>query len=102
MKGKKTDPNLIQQIDALRKEIRTSEIVRKVEGRLSLSARSVYRIVDRLKKEDARREKEKAERLRQIEERKLIRELERMEALKKRKFKNVSQIPPHVRRFRSV
>lgn len=99
MKGKKTDPNLIQQIDALRKEIRTSEIVKKVEGRLS--ARSVYRIVDRLKKEDARREKEKAERLRQIEERKLIRELERMEALKKRKFKSVSQIPPNVRRFRS-
>ena len=99
MKGKRTDSKLIQQIDALRKEIRTSEIVRKVEGRLS--ARSVYRIVDRLKKEDARREKEKAERLRQIEERELIRELERMEALKKRKFKSVSQIPPNVRRFRS-
>ena len=99
MKGKKTDPNLIQQIDDLRKEIRTSEIVKKVKGRLS--ARSVYRIVDRLKKEDARREKEKAARLRQIEEREFFRELERMEALKKRKFKSVSQIPPNVRRFRS-
>jgi hypothetical protein len=60
MRGQKTDPRIVNEIDQLRKTHRHAEIVGMMEG--CVSRRMVYRILHRLKEKDAiqARESEKA------------------------------------------
>jgi hypothetical protein len=98
MRGQKTDPRIVDQINLLRKMHRANEIVRVMEGQVS--RRTVYRILWRLRERDAKhiRESEKAiveDRREEIRERLAAR-------LSPKIFKRSSQFPPNLRKVSSA
>ena len=95
MKGKKTDPKLVDEIRQLRPTHRPAEIVRIMDGRVG--RRTVYRILERLRREDEERRREDAEGVRRALEREEVerRRLARMRGA--RPFRRVAQIPPRAR-----
>ena len=100
MQGKRTDPQLVDEIRQLRRAHRPAEIVRMMDGRLH--RRTVYRILERFRREDEERRREDAERVRLALERE---EAERMRLVKMtgaKKFTNVAQIAQNLRKVRSA
>jgi hypothetical protein len=87
LKGRRTDPKLVEVIRQLRRMHRPAEIVKIMEGQLH--RRTVYRILKRLRREDEERRREDAEKVR--------RALEREEAERARPFRTVAQWPPRAR-----
>ena len=95
MKGKKTDPRLVEVIRQLRRMHRPAEIVKMMEGRLH--RRTVYRILERLRREDEERNRELAEQTRRALERAEAERLRRAKMRGARPFRTVAQWPPRAR-----
>ena len=95
MKGKRTDPELVQVIRKLRRAHRPAEIVRMMDGRLN--RRTVYRILGRLRREDEERVKEAVEKGRRIYELEEQRRLKRAKLRGVRPYRTVAQFPPRAR-----
>jgi hypothetical protein len=95
VRGKKTDPRLVDEIRRLRTAHRPAEIVKIMEGRLS--RRSVYRVLQRLKREDELRRRELAEQTRLALEREEAERRRRAKLRGVRPYKTVAQFPPRVR-----
>jgi hypothetical protein len=95
MQGRRTDPQLVDEIRELRRAHRPAEIVRMMDGRLH--RRTVYRILERLKREDEELRREDAERLRLALEREEAERIRRARMRRARPFRSVAQIPPHAR-----
>ena len=100
MRGKKTPEHLIDEIRQLRLSYRPAEIVRIMKGRLS--RRSIYRALQRLKKEDEIRRRELAEQTRRALEREEAERLERVRRMGVRKYTKVSQFPARLRKVRGA
>ena len=100
LKGKRTDPELVLEIRQLRRAHRPAEIVRIMDGRVN--RRTVYRILERLRREDEERWREDAEKVRLALEREEQRRRERIRSRGVRKYSNVSQFPARLRKVRSV
>jgi hypothetical protein len=99
MQGKKTDPRLVDEIRELRWVHRPAVIVRMMAGRLH--RRTVYRILERLKREDEERRREDAERVRRALERE---EAERIRLARLRgakRFTSVAQLPANLGKVRA-
>ena len=99
MQGKRTDPQLVDEIRQLRRAHRPAEIVRMMDGRLN--RRTVYRVLERLRREDEERRSELAERVRLALELEEQRRRERMRSRGVRRFTSVAQIPPNLRKVRA-
>jgi hypothetical protein len=95
MKGKKTDPQLVEVIRQLRRMHRPAEIVKIMDGRLH--RRTVYRILERLRREDEERRREDAERVRKALEREEADRIRRARTRGARPFRTVAQFPPRAR-----
>ena len=95
MQGKRTDPQLVEEIRELRRMHRPAEIVRMMDGRLN--RRTVYRILERLRREDEERRREDAERVRQALEREEFERLGRARMRGAKRFTSVAQLPPRAR-----
>jgi len=95
MRGKRTDPQLVEMIRQLRRVHRPAEIVRMMEGRLH--RRTVYRILERLRREDEERVKEAVEKGRRMYELEEQRRRERVRIRGARPFRTVAQFPPRAR-----
>ena len=95
MRGKRTDPQLVNEIRELRRAHRPAEIVRMMDGRLH--RRTTYRILERLRREDEERVKEAIEKGRRMYELEEQRRRERAKLRGVRPFRTVSQIPPRAR-----
>ena len=95
MKGKKTDPQLVEVIRQLRRMHRPAEIVKMMEGRLH--RRTVYRILERLRRKDEERNRELAEQTRRALERADAERLRRAKMRGARPFRTVAQWPPRAR-----
>ena len=95
MKGKKTDPRLVEVIRQLRRMHRPAEIVKMMEGRLH--RRTVYRILERLRRKDEERNRELAEQTRRALERAEAERLRRAKMRGARPFRTVAQWPPRAR-----
>jgi len=95
MQGKRTDPQLVDEIRQLLRAHRPAEIVRMMDGRLN--RRTVYRILERLKREDEERRREDAERFRQALEREEAERRRRARMRGARPFRSVAQLPPRAR-----
>ena len=95
MKGKKIDPQLVEVIRQLRRMHRPAEIVKMMEGRLH--RRTVYRILERLRREDEERNRELAEQTRRALERADAERLRRAKMRGTRPFRTVAQWPPRAR-----
>ena len=95
MKGKKTDPQLVHEIRKLRLAHRPAEIVRIMEGRLH--RRTIYRILERLRREDEERWQEDAEKVRRALEREEAERRRRARMRGARPFRTVAQWPPRAR-----
>ena len=76
MRGKRTDPRLVEEIRKLRTVHRPAEIVRMMDGRVG--RRTVYRTLERLRREDEERWRKDAERVRLELEREEAREIQRI------------------------
>ena len=100
MRGKKTPEHLIDEIRQLRLSYRPAEIVRIMKGRLS--RRSIYRALQRLKKEDEIRRRELAEQTRRALEREEAERIRRARMRGAVRFTNVSQVAPNLRKVRSA
>ena len=95
MKGKRTDPQLVEEIRKLRRVHRPAEIVRMMEGRLH--RRTVYRILERLRREDEEQWREDAERVRRALEREEAERIRRARMRGARPYRTVAQFPPRAR-----
>ena len=95
MKGKRTDPKLVEEIRKLRTVHRPAEIVSMMDGRVG--RRTVYRILERLRREDEERKREDAERVRRALERAEAERIRRARLRGARPFRRVAQIPPRAR-----
>jgi hypothetical protein len=95
----RTDPKLVEEVRQLRRMHRPAEIVKIMDGRLH--RRTVYRILERLKREDEERWREDAEKVRRALEREEQRRLERIRRMRVRKYTEVSQFPANLRRVRA-
>jgi hypothetical protein len=74
---------------------RPAEIVKIMDGRLH--RRTVYRILERLREEDAERRREDAERVRLALEREEAERIRRARMRGARPFRTVAQFPPRAR-----
>ena len=99
MRGKRTDPRLVDVIRKLRRVNRTAEIVEVMEGRLH--RRTTYRILERLRREDEERAKEAVEKGRRMYELEEQRRRERVRRMGVRKYTKVSQFPSRLRKVLS-
>ena len=95
MKGKRTDPQLVEVIRQLRRAHRPAEIVRMMDGQVN--RRTVYRILERLKREDEERARESAEEVRRALEREEAERVRRARMRGARPFRTVAQFPPRAR-----
>ena len=95
MKGKRTDPQLVDEIRELRRAHRPAEIVRMMAGRLH--RRTVYRILERLRREDEERRRELAEQTRRALEREEAERRRRARMRGAKPFRSVGQWPPRAR-----
>jgi len=95
MQGKKSDPQLVDEIRSLRPAHRPAEIVRIMDGRLN--RRTVYRILERLRREDEIRRRELAEQTRRALEREEVERIRRARMRGAERFTSVAQIPPRAR-----
>jgi hypothetical protein len=95
LKGQKTDPRLVEEIRKLRRVHRPAEIVKIMDGRVN--RRTVYRILERLRREDEERRREDAERVRLELKRLEAERIRRARMRGARPFKSVAQIPPRAR-----
>jgi len=95
MRGKRTDPQLVDEIRQLRRAHRPAEIVKIMEGRLH--RRTVYRILERLRLEDEERVKEAIEKGRRMYELEEQRRRERAKLRGVRPYRTVAQFPPRAR-----
>ena len=95
MQGKRTDPQLVDEIRELRPAHRPAEIVRMMDGKLH--RRTVYRVLERLRREDEEQRREDAERLRLAMEREEAERIRRAKMRGARPFRSVAQIPPRAR-----
>ena len=99
MKGKKTDPRLVEEIRQLRPVHRPAEIVRMMDGRVG--RRTVYRWLRRLEREDKQRAIESAEEVRRALELEEQRRSERVRRMRVRKYNSVAQFPANLRKVRA-
>ena len=99
MQGKRTDPQLVDEIRQLRRAHRPAEIVRIMDGRLH--RRTVYRVLERLRREDEERWREEAERVRLALEREEAERIRRVRMRGAERFTSVAQIPPNLRKVRA-
>ncbi|MEJ2232445.1 MAG: hypothetical protein P8X67_00835 [Syntrophobacterales bacterium] len=99
MKGKKTDPQLVDEIRNLLRAQRPAEIVRMMDGQLN--RRNVYRILERLRREDQERWREDAEKVRRALVLEEQRRRERIRSRGVRRYTNVSQFPANLRKVRA-
>jgi hypothetical protein len=99
LKGKRTDSKLVEEIRQLRRVHRPAEIVRIMDGRVG--RRTVYRILERLKRKDEEQRREDAERVRRALEREEQQRRERVRRMGVRKYTNVSQFPARLRKVRA-
>ena len=95
MKGKRTDPQLVDEIRQLRRVYRPAEIVKIMDGRLH--RRTVYRWLKRLEREDEERWREDAERVQRELEREEAERIRRAKMRGARPFRTVAQILPRAR-----
>jgi hypothetical protein len=94
-KGKRISRELIEEIDRLRLSYRPPQIIEVMQGRVS--SRSVYRILQRLRKEDEKRWREDAEKLRRALEFEETERRRRARMRGARPFRTVAQILPRAR-----
>jgi hypothetical protein len=94
MQGKSTDPQLVDEIRELRRVHRPADIVRMMDGRLH--RRTVYRILERFRREDEERRREDAERVRLALEREEVERIRRARMRGARLFRS-GQWPPRAR-----
>jgi hypothetical protein len=99
MQGKRTDPQLVDEIRELRQAHRPAEIVRMMDGRLH--RRTVYRILERLRLEDEIRRRELAKEVRLALEREEAERIRRARMRGAKRFTSVAQIPPNLRKVRA-
>ena len=99
MKGKRTDPRLVEEICELRRVHRPVLIVRMMHGRLH--RRTVYRILERLRREDEERARESAEEVRRALDLEEKRRRERVRRMGVRKYNSVAQFPANLRKVRA-
>jgi hypothetical protein len=99
MRGRKTPEHLIDEIRRLRKAYPAAEVVRIMTGKLP--RRTVYRILERLRREDEERVKEAVEKGRRMYELEEQRRRERVRRMGVRKYTNVSQFPANLRKVRA-
>ncbi len=99
MQGKRTDPKLVDEIRNLRRVHRPAEIIKVMDGRLP--RRTVYRILERLRREDEERVKEAVEKGRRMYELEEQRRRERVRRRGVRKFTSVAQFPANLRKVRT-
>ena len=99
MRGKRTDPQLVDEIRQLRRMHRPAEIVRMMDGRLH--RRTVYRWLKILEREDEEQRREDAERVRRALEREEAERRERVRRMGARKYTNVAQFPARLRKVRA-
>ena len=95
MKGKRTDPKLVEEIRQLRRVHRPAEVVRMMDGRVN--RRTVYRTLERLRREDEERRRENAEKTRRVLERAEAERIRRARMRGARPFRTVAQFPPRAR-----
>jgi len=95
MRGKKTDPQLVDEIRELRWAYRPAGIVRMMAGRLH--RRTVYRVLERLRREEEEKRREEAERVRLALEREEAERIRRARMRGARVFRSVAQLPPRAR-----
>jgi len=95
LRGKRTDPQLVEVIRRLRRAHRPAEIVKMMDGRVN--RRTVYRILERLRREDEERNRELAEQTRRALERADAERLRRAKMRGARPFRTVAQWPPRAR-----
>ena len=100
MKGRRTDPQLVEVIRQLRRMHRPAEIVRMMDGRLH--RRTVYRWLKILEREDEERWREDAEKVRRALERGEAERIRRARMRGAQRFTNVSQVAPNLRKVRSA
>jgi len=99
LKGKRTDPKLVEEIRKLRRMHRPAEIVRRMDGQLH--RRTVYRILERLRREDEERWREDAEKVRRALERAEAKRIRRARMRGAVRFTNVAQFPANLRKVRA-
>jgi hypothetical protein len=95
MKGKRTDPRLVDEIRQLCRVHRPAEIVRMLDGRLN--RRTVYRVLERLRREDEEQRREDAEKVRRALEREEAERIRRARMRGAERFTSVAQLPPRAR-----
>ena len=95
MKGKRTDPKLVEEIHKLRRVHRPEEIVKMMDGRVN--RRTAYRILERLRREDEDQRREDAERVREALEREEAERIRRARMRGARPFRTVTQWPSRAR-----
>ena len=94
-KGKRISRELIDEIDMLRLSCSPPRIIEVMKGRVS--ARSVYRILQRLRLADEEQRREDAERVRRALERAEAERIRRARMRGARPFRTVAQFPPRAR-----
>ena len=95
MRGKRTDPQLVDEIRQLRRTHQPAVIVRMMDGRLN--RRTVYRLLERLRRGDEERRREDAEKVRRALEREEAERIRRARMRAARPFRSVAQWPPRAR-----
>ena len=98
MRGRKTPEHLIDEIRRLRKAYPAAEVVRRMADKLP--RRTVYRILERLRREDEERVKEAIEKGRRMYELEEQQQRERVRRMGVRKYTSVSQFPANLRKVR--
>lgn len=99
MRGRKTPEHLIDEIRRLRQAYPAAEVVRRMTGKLP--RRTVYRILERLRREDEERVKKAVEKGRRMYELEEQRRRERVRRMGVKKYTNVSQFPANLRKVRA-
>jgi hypothetical protein len=99
LKGKKTDPQLVDEIRNLLRAHRPAEIVRMMDGQLN--RRNVYRILERLRREDQERWREDAEKVRRALERAEAEQIRRARMRGAVRFTSVAQFPTNLRKVQT-
>jgi hypothetical protein len=100
MRGRKTPEHLIDEIRRLRQAYPAAEVVKRMKGKLP--RRTVYRTLERLRREDEERWREDAERVRLALERQEVERIRRARMRGAKRFTSVSQVAPNLRKVRSV
>jgi len=94
-RGKRIPKELIDEIDQLRMSCSVPKIIKVMKGRVS--ARSVYRILQRLKLADEEKRRKLADRVRLALEREDAERRRRARLRGVRPFRTVAQLPPRAR-----